>query len=249
MHNDLKTEFESQGFVGPCRLLSSVEAKSIAADAWRDSAVQQPWAVQFRAHEQIPILRELVLSPVVLSVVGAILGPDIVFWGGRYFATAGQLDATRSRVRWHQEVDFCRALGNGLSAVGVQLYLALDEATRDNGTMQVIPGSHKDPLFDVEAIYDKSLLFDPGTNGHKYSGNVVGQIVASQNRRPVDLVCEPGEFYLFDWKLVHQTGEHATTCDRRLTANARYTTPHANFASPFYTDRFPEPLRCGDGTV
>ena len=238
-------DFERMGFVGPFDLLEPQEAREISKEAWKTNATL-PWAVHFRAHEQIPVLRRLALSPAVLRVVSAILGPEVIFWGARYMAHIGAPGEVKS-PRWHQEVDFCRVLGRGASVSGVQLYLALDEATHEVGTMQALAGTHKDFRFDVESIYDEKTLLDPKVNGHQYSRNVVGPLVKAAGGTPVDLTAKPGQFYVFDWKVVHQRGIDAVTSSRRLTVNARYTTPASTFDSPAYLERFSEPLRCVEG--
>lgn len=241
--NEVREQFDSQGFVGPFDLLSPEEAKAISAEAW-DTTATQKWAMQFRAHEQIPTLRRLVLSPVILNIASALLGPEVIFWGGRYLANVGRPRAKSSPTPWHQELDFARVLGCGTAAIGVQLYLALDEANRDNGTMQVLPGSHRDPALDVNSIYDESVLLNAETNGHLYSRKVVADLLEANSYEAVDLNAKPGQFYFFDWRTAHQTGDAATTDKRRLTVNARFTTPRSTFNSPMYTDRFPKPLKC-----
>ena len=49
-----------------------------------------------------------------------------------------------SPVEWHQDWAFYPHTNDDLAAVGVML----DDITPDNGPMQVVPGSHRGPVFD-----------------------------------------------------------------------------------------------------
>jgi len=49
-----------------------------------------------------------------------------------------------SPVEWHQDWAFYPHTNDDLAAVGVML----DDITPDNGAMQVVPGSHRGPVFD-----------------------------------------------------------------------------------------------------
>ena len=52
-----------------------------------------------------------------------------------------------SPVEWHQDWAFYPHTNDDLAAVGVML----DDITPDNGPMQVVPGSHRGPVFDHHA--------------------------------------------------------------------------------------------------
>jgi phytanoyl-CoA hydroxylase len=52
-----------------------------------------------------------------------------------------------SPVEWHQDWAFYPHTNDDLAAVGVML----DDIDGDNGPMQVVPGSHKGPVFDHHA--------------------------------------------------------------------------------------------------
>lgn len=56
-----------------------------------------------------------------------------------------------SPVEWHQDWAFYPHTNDDLAAVGVML----DDITPDNGPMQVVPGSHRGPVFDhhVDGVF------------------------------------------------------------------------------------------------
>ena len=65
------------------------------------------------------------------------IGPDIVLWGCHLSYKVGEVGR---KVPWHQDGQFCpfRLLASCI------LRLVLDEVSRENRCMRVIPGSHAD---------------------------------------------------------------------------------------------------------
>lgn len=87
---------------------------------------ESPWLFRYLAH------------PRVLDVIECFIGPDIVLWSSHFIAKPG---GDGKAVPWHTDGDYW---GNRLSPMNViTLWLAVDESTRENGCMRVIPGSHK----------------------------------------------------------------------------------------------------------
>ena len=74
--------------------------------------------------------------PELVDAVAAVLGPDIILWGGQFFCKPAQ---TGLEVPWHQDGEYWPI--RPLSTCTV--WLAIDDATPVNGCMRYIPGSHK----------------------------------------------------------------------------------------------------------
>jgi len=66
-----------------------------------------------------------------------------------------------SPVEWHQDWAFYPHTNDDLAAVGVML----DDITPENGPMQVVPGSHRGPLFNHHADGVFCGAIDPATPG------------------------------------------------------------------------------------
>lgn len=66
-----------------------------------------------------------------------------------------------SPVEWHQDWAFYPHTNDDLAAVGVML----DDIDLDNGPMEVVPGSHRGPVFDHHADGRFCGAIDPATPG------------------------------------------------------------------------------------
>lgn len=85
----------------------------------------------------------------ILPVIEAILGPGFHFYGSQSLSKPAKIGGMKP---WHQDVAFF-TVGNWDGICGV--WLALDEATVENGCMHVLPGGHRlGPLRHIQAKRD-----------------------------------------------------------------------------------------------
>jgi non-heme Fe2+,alpha-ketoglutarate-dependent halogenase len=100
-----------------------------------------------------PSLWDIIVNPVILDHVEDIIGPNIVAWGSQYFC---KLPGDGKVVSWHQDASYWPLT----PAHTVTLWLAVDDADRENGCMQVIPGTHKmgHLEFDLSGADENSVL-------------------------------------------------------------------------------------------
>ena len=78
---------------------------------------------------------EYATQPFILDLVEQAIGPDIILWGSQVFCKP----ALKGReVPWHQDGEYwpIRPLAT------CSVWIALDDATPENGCMRFIPGSH-----------------------------------------------------------------------------------------------------------
>src|SRR5579871_5213323 len=96
---------------------------------------------------------DIITHPTILDHVEDLIGPDIVAWGTQYFC---KLPGDGKVVSWHQDASYWPFT----PAHTVTLWLAVDAADRDNGCMQVIPGTHRlgPPEFDMSGADENSVL-------------------------------------------------------------------------------------------
>lgn len=91
-----------------------------------------------------PAYGDLVRHPRILAVLRDLWGPAIRFDTAKLNLKSAGYGAA---VEWHQDWAFYPHTNDDLAAVGVML----DDIDGDNGPMQVVPGSHKGPVFDHHA--------------------------------------------------------------------------------------------------
>ncbi len=135
------------------------------------------------------MLRAFTASAVLTDVCADLIGPDVrLYWDQAVYKKPG----TDSPFPWHQD--------NGYAFVEPQQYLtcwvALTDATEDNGCPWVVPGLHRS-----------------GTLAHEYSD--IGFVCL---REPADAVAVParaGSIVVFSSLTPHSTGPNRTDAVRK----------------------------------
>ncbi len=148
--------------------------------------------------------------PEVLDMVGQLIGPDFLLWGTTVF---GKPAGTGKRVPWHQDGEYwpIRPLAT------CSAWIALDDATPENGCLRVIPGSHKQQrLRDHSRNDGDDLALNQELDAHEYD-----------EAEAVDIVLEAGQISLHDVYLIHGSEPNRST-RRRAGYVCRYmpTTSH-----------------------
>jgi phytanoyl-CoA hydroxylase len=136
----------------------------------------------FKIHRE-GVFREFIESRPVLQIVNALLGPRVdCFLSQFIFKNPGAWGQP-----WHQDAlyfPFDRSPQVGL-------WLAVSEATLENGVLHVLPGSHSEPLH--EHVRDRR----PGAN-YGYM-----EIVDHDMRGEVPVLMSPGDLLVFHSRLMH----------------------------------------------
>ncbi len=147
------------------------------------------------AHLTYGKVYDLLTHPRIVAYVRDLLGPDVVGWGSHYFC---KLPRDGKTVSWHQDASYWPLSPSKT----VTVWLAIDDADRENACMRFIPGSH--------------------TLGHltyrlseESENNVLDQTVedAEQFGEPIDVELEAGQISLHSDLLLH--GSEANRSDRR----------------------------------
>jgi hypothetical protein len=121
-----------------------------AGTADASSLLQQVLAIHF-PHKLSALMRAMLGHPPIVEVLVQLIGPDIKCMQSMLFVK----NAGKPGQAWHQDETFIPTTDATLTGV----WIALDEATVDNGCLWVQPGSHrarhlwpsrpcKDPRFD-----------------------------------------------------------------------------------------------------
>mgnify|MGYP000005535384 CR=1 FL=1 len=148
--------------------------------------------------------------PRFLEVAAAALGqPDLVqLIQQAHFKLPGDEVA----FRWHQDAsnrrygtEFTDVQGTGSY---LQLTVAIDPMTADNGPLRMVPGSHR-----------------LGFVAHPTTGDLPDEVLA--DAEPVDVLLEPGDMAIFGPFVVHGSAPNRSSQPRRLFLQG-YTVPGAN---------------------
>lgn len=131
---------------------------------------------------------DIVTHPVILDHVQDIIGPDIVAWGTQYFC---KLPGDGKVVSWHQDASYWPLT----PAHTVTLWLAVDDADRENGCMQVIPGTHRLGIldFDMSGVDENSVLPQKVKGVENYGEPVCFELKAGEISLHADMLVHGSE--------------------------------------------------------
>jgi len=90
-------------------------------------------------HETSTYLYDIVMNPRIHDLVEGILGPNFFAWASSFFIKEPYSKAT---VGWHQDAYYWPMTPQN----SVTVWLAFDDVDKENGAMQIIPGSQKHGL-------------------------------------------------------------------------------------------------------
>jgi ectoine hydroxylase-related dioxygenase (phytanoyl-CoA dioxygenase family) len=167
-------------------------------------------------HTHDPRLLEFLLSDEVLDLVEPVVGPNIGLWASHLISKPPR---TGKATPWHEDSAYWN--GRVSTLVGIcTVWLAIDEASPENGCMRVIPGSHVNGFSDYELVDNSKNIF--GT-----------QIKPDQvdESRAVYFALKPDECSLHEARLIH--GAKENTSEKR---RAGYTMRYFPTTSKVYRD-------------
>jgi ectoine hydroxylase-related dioxygenase (phytanoyl-CoA dioxygenase family) len=87
-------------------------------------------------HETSQYLYEICMNPKILDLVEGILGPNFFMWASSFFIKE---PFSKAVVGWHQDAYYWPMKPQH----SVTVWLAFDDVDPENGSMKIIPGSHK----------------------------------------------------------------------------------------------------------
>jgi len=149
-------------------------------------------------------------NPDLLDVAEQLIGPDIALWNMSFFAKPAR---NGKRTPWHQDGQYwpIRPLAT------CTVWIAVDEATSENGCMRFIPGSHRDRRLLRHARNDSdALTLNQELLHEEYDES-----------RAVDVALPAGGISLHDVYLAHGSEANRSAQPRRgMTLRLMPTTSH-----------------------
>ena len=209
---DQITQYREDGYVIPKWRLSTAELDEIRAAADAMLAAQPHHA------DLHPALMEeggpwptFGHHPELVAMVGQLIGEDLILWSMGYF---GKPALNGKATPWHQDGQYwpIRPLATCTA------WLALDDATPENGCLQMIKGSHK----------ERQLLAHERNDSEAYTLNQELPETAYDEAQARDLVLEAGQVSLHDAFMVHGSAAN-TSAQRRRAITFRYMPASSHF--------------------
>ena len=158
----------------------------------------------------------IVTHPKLLDQVEALIGPEIVSnpvqhvrmkLPDRARPRRHGVDYLTGRVSWHQDVGVLKEEAD--AATILSCWIAVTDATVENGCLQVIPSSHRRDLID-----------------HCPTGHDLGipdRLLTLADARPLPM--RAGSVLIFGQRLVHASLDNATRDEVRISMDLRFQPP------------------------
>ncbi len=139
-----------------------------------------------------PVYRNAVADPRILDLLEPILGPDIEFLSDK--AVFKDHDADFGSP-WHQDYPYWQGSHK------ISLWMALDDATVENGCLKVVPGSHREEIAHADVSDGKGF-------GHRLAAG------AAQDARAVSVPVAAGGAVVFHDLTLHASHANVAGTDR-----------------------------------
>lgn len=212
--------FHRDGFLGPYAACPPEEMAAyrahIEAEVLTGEGPNPRNPLQSR-HLDHRLVHDLVTRPEVLGRLQGLLGRDIVLWATYFFnKEPGALD-----LPWHQDAHYWPIE----PPLNVSIWMAVDEVTAENSCVQLIPGSHRTVVPHL-----------PTTEAKMFAEEADPAYVDAT--RAVDMELAPGEFFVFNERMLHHSAPNRSTC-RRLGLSARFTLPQVSILDQESAPLFP----------
>ena len=177
--------FRRDGYLGPYSLCSPAEMADLrpAIEQVLDREPAHGNRVHNR-HLDSRAVYDLATRPEIVERMACLYGPDLLLWRTNFFVK----NRGSKAIPWHQDFNYWPLE----PPVIVSAWIAVDPSTRQNGNLQVIPGSHRSIVPHVEATPD--VQFNEMADAGYYDA-----------RDLTDLEMQPGEFILFNERTLHHS--------------------------------------------
>ncbi len=137
-------------------------------------------------------------NPDLLDMVCQLIGDDIALWNSSFFAKPAKQGR---KTPWHQDGQYWPIRPIATCSV----WLALDTATRENGCLRFIPGSHR-----ARTVAEHNVNDDPNLSlPLELAEDLFDEADA------VDVTLEPGQISLHDVFLYHGSEANTSALPRR----------------------------------
>jgi len=217
-------DYAESGYAWPLRAFSAADAAEAERrfmahwqryiDRFEGSLPRERIWLTIDTHLALPWVCELALNPGVLDAVERVLGPDVLVWNTHWFP---KLPGDRGYVSWHQDATYW-----GLHPPLVTTaWIALTPSTRENGCLQVLPGSHRGELLPQNETFAPDNMLSRGQE----------IAVEIDPAKTVALELDPGEFSLHHIGIAHGSGPN-TSGTPRIGIAVRYIAPQVKQAGP-----------------
>lgn len=246
LSDEEKKFFYENGYAGPFTLYEPDEMTSIWEEIRMDilDTAQAPFPkskLNYDRHLDLPALNGMISDPRIVNRISSILGSDVLCWRTEWFPKYPGDEGTD----WHQAESFVEFEGTEkLVPTAAEegkpweltAWVAMSEATKQNGCLKLMPGSHRTWYFDEK----RNIPFEPEninqralTDGQKsgFYGYDYEKLKLNPEWKPdedlaVHMEVKPGQFFIFTSRCMHGSHPNSTTDSTRFGWATRFAPTH-----------------------
>lgn len=189
--------------------LGPVDGLTPADPGEPDGEVIRRYACIHFPHKLSPVMRDALAHPRIVEVLNTLIGPDVKAMQSMFF-TKGE---GKPGQEWHQDEHFIPTRDRSLAAA----WIALDDASIDNGCLWVLPGSHaRGVIYPAREHHDER--FDHSVEAYGFPHDDADAI-------PVKLAA--GDVLFFDGHLLHRSLPNTGRAGMRRALVNHYMNAHS----------------------
>ena len=214
--------FRKNGYLGPFKAFEPDEmlhVQQVIMDRIIPTPTPYcPFGLRVR-HLDSATIFDLCAAPEIIGRVSSLFGPDIILWNSNIFNKPPAKAGLMEEYPWHQD----HYNWQMEPVLNISAWLAITPATTENGCVEVIPESHKltiPPVLDTDP--QLSIRF----------GGVASDPSYVDETKKVSLTLEPGQFFLFNERILHHSNPNRSR-QSRLGLAMRFTVPIVEVSESF----------------
>lgn len=178
----------------------------VAADLSDEAVLEQLLCIH-QPHSLSPVILEFVKHATIAGMLSQLVGAHLAHWDGSVKCMQSMLfikapDAPGQA--WHQDEVYIPTRDRSLCGA----WIALDNATVDNGCLWVLPGSHRNGYLYPQRTHDRSGEFDFADESYGFDDDA---------EVPVEV--EAGSVVFFNGYLLHRSKKNRSGGYRRALVN------------------------------
>lgn len=234
--------FYRDGFLGPVKVYEPEEAREllhqIRTNNQDRSHILFDNDVNYDRHFDIPELTRHIGQRAIIEKLRKIIGPDLLCWRTEFFPKFPGAKGTE----WHQVANYQYATGSpmlqptedrGETPVDLTVWTAFTDATKENGCMKFLPGSHKKVYYDEskvpasgrDGLYE-SIKADTAFFGYDFEDFKVDPDWIPDETQAHAMEMKPGECVIFTARCVHASFPNTTKRSTRFAIATRFVPTH-----------------------
>ena len=204
--------YHDTGLIFPKRVMTTDDAENYLAqlesyESNTGGPVNGKW--RYKSHLVFPWFDQLMRHPAILNLVRSLLGNDLMVWTTHIYPKE---PGDGRFISWHQDSAHWGLDSNQVLSV----WVALTDATRENGCMRMLPGSHHNGQVEHQDTRDSNNIL---TRGQTISNDI-------EEDRSVWIELKAGEVSVHHVDMFHASTPNQSN-QRRVGIAIRYITPSA----------------------